>query len=40
MRMNGKKDGVLMACYAYLLVIGGLLTWLEYDYNVVKMEDV
>lgn len=40
MRMNGKKDGVLMACYACLLVIGGLLTWLEYDYNVVKMEDV
>lgn len=40
MRMNGKKDGVLMACYACLLLIGGLLTWLEYDYNVVKMEDV
>ena len=40
MRMNGKKDGVLMACYACLLVIGGLLTWLEYDYNAVKMEDV
>lgn len=40
MRMNGKKDGVLMACYACLLVIGGLLTWLKYDYNVVKMEDV
>lgn len=38
--MNGKKDGVLMACYACLLVIGGLLTWLEYDYNAVKMEDV
>lgn len=33
MRMNGKKDGVLMACYACLLVIGGLLTWLKYDYN-------
>ena len=40
MRMNGKKDGVLMACYACLLVIGGLLTWLKYDYNTVKMEDV
>lgn len=40
MRMNGKKDGVLMACYACLLLIGGLLTWLENDYNVVKMEDV
>lgn len=40
MRMNGKKDGVLMACYACLLVIGGLLTWLKYDYNAVKMEDV
>ncbi|RGY79692.1 peptidoglycan N-acetylglucosamine deacetylase [Dorea sp. AM58-8] len=40
MRMNGKKDGVLMACYACLLLIGGLLTWLEYDYNAVKMEDV
>lgn len=40
MRMNWKKDGVLMACYACLLVIGGLLTWLKYDYNVVKMEDV
>lgn len=40
MRMNGKKDGVLMACYACLLVIGGLLTWLKYDYNIVKMEDV
>lgn len=38
--MNGKKDGVLMACYACLLLIGGLLTWLEYDYNAVKMEDV
>ena len=38
--MNGKKDGVLMACYACLLVIGGLLTWLTYDYNAVKMEDV
>lgn len=38
--MNGKKDGVLMACYACLLVIGGLLTWLKYDYNAVKMEDV
>ena len=38
--MNGKKDGVLMACYACLLVIGGLLTWLKYDYNTVKMEDV
>lgn len=34
--MNGKKDGVLMACYACLLVIGGLLTWLKYDYNAVK----
>ena len=40
MRMNGKKDGVLMACYACLLVIGGLLTWLKYGYNTVKMEDV
>ena len=40
MRMNGQKDGVLMACYACLLVIGGLLTWLKYDYNTVKMEDV
>lgn len=40
MRMNGKKDGVLMACYACLLVIGGLLTWLKYDYNAVKMDDV
>ena len=40
MRMNGKKDGVLMACYACLLVIGGLLTWLKYDYNTEKMEDV
>ena len=40
MRMNGKKDGVLLACYACLLVIGGLLTWLKYDYNAVKMEDV
>ena len=40
MRMNGKKDGVLMACYACLLVIGGLLTWLKYDYNAVKMLDV
>ena len=40
MRKNGKKDGVLMACYACLLVIGGLLTWLKYDYNAVKMEDV
>ena len=40
MRMNGKKDGVLMACYACLLVIGGLLTCLKYDYNTVKMEDV
>ena len=40
MRMNGKKDGVLMACYACLLAIGGLLTWLKYDYNTVKMEDV
>lgn len=40
MRMNGKKDGVLMACYACLLVIGGLFTWLKYDYNAVKMEDV
>ena len=40
MRMNGKKEGVLMACYACLLVIGGLLTWLKYDYNAVKMEDV
>ena len=40
MRMNGKKDGVLMACYACLPVIGGLLTWLKYDYNTVKMEDV
>ena len=40
MRMNGKKDGVLMACYACLLVIGGLLTWLKYDYNAVKMENV
>ena len=40
MRMNGKKDGVLMVCYACLLVIGGLLTWLKYDYNAVKMEDV
>lgn len=40
MRMNGKKDGVLMACYACFLVIGGLLTWLKYDYNAVKMEDV
>ena len=40
MRMNGQKDGVLMACYACLLVIGGLLTWLKYDYNAVKMEDV
>lgn len=40
MRMNGKKDGVLMACYACLLMIGGLLTWLKYDYNAVKMEDV
>lgn len=40
MRMNGKKYGVLMACYACLLVIGGLLTWLKYDYNAVKMEDV
>lgn len=40
MRMNGKKDGVLMECYACLLVIGGLLTWLKYDYNAVKMEDV
>lgn len=40
MRMNGKKDGVLMACYTCLLVIGGLLTWLKYDYNAVKMEDV
>ena len=40
MRMNGKKDGVLMACYACLLVIGGLLTWLKYDYNAVKLEDV
>lgn len=40
MRMNGKKDGVLMACYACLLAIGGLLTWLKYDYNAVKMEDV
>lgn len=40
MRMNGKKDGVLMACYACLLVSGGLLTWLKYDYNAVKMEDV
>lgn len=40
MRMNGKKDGVLMASYACLLVIGGLLTWLKYDYNAVKMEDV
>lgn len=38
--MNGKKDGVLMACYACLLVIGGLLTWLKYDYNAVKMENV
>ena len=38
--MNGKKDGVLMTCYACLLVIGGLLTWLKYDYNAVKMEDV
>lgn len=38
--MNGKKDGVLMACYACLLAIGGLLTWLKYDYNAVKMEDV
>lgn len=38
--MNGKKDGVLMACYACLLVSGGLLTWLKYDYNAVKMEDV
>lgn len=38
--MNGKKDGVLMACYACLLVIGGLLTWLKYDYNAVKMLDV
>lgn len=38
--MNGKKDGVLMVCYACLLVIGGLLTWLKYDYNAVKMEDV
>ena len=38
--MNGKKDGVLMACYTCLLVIGGLLTWLKYDYNAVKMEDV
>lgn len=40
MRMNGKKDGVLMVCYACLLVIGGLLTWLKYDYNAVKMKDV
>ena len=40
MRMNGKKDGVLMTCYACLLVIGGLLTWLKYYYNAVKMEDV
>ena len=40
MRMNGKKDGVLMVCYACLLVIGGLLTWLKYDYNAVKMENV
>lgn len=40
MRMSGKKDGVLMACYVCLLVIGGLLTWLKYDYNAVKMEDV
>lgn len=40
MRMNGKKDGVLMACYACLLMIGGLLTWLKYDYNAVKLEDV
>lgn len=38
--MNGKKDGVLMACYACLLMIGGLLTWLKYDYNAVKMENV
>lgn len=38
--MNGKKDGVLMACYACLLVIGGLLTWLKYDYSAVKLEDV
>ena len=38
--MNGKKDGVLMVCYTCLLVIGGLLTWLKYDYNAVKMEDV
>lgn len=38
--MNGKKDGVLMACYACLLVISGLLTWLKYDYNAVKLEDV
>ncbi len=38
--MNGKKDGVLMVCYACLLVIGGLLTWLKYDYNAVKMKDV
>ena len=38
--MNGKKDGVLMACYACLLMIGGLLTWLKYDYNAVKLEDV
>ena len=29
-----------MACDACVLVIGGLLTWLKYDYNRVKMEDV
>lgn len=40
MRMNGKKDSVLMACYASLLVIGGLLTWMKYEDDAVKTENV
>ena len=40
MRMNGKKDGVLMVCYACLLVSGGFLTWVKYGDNVAKTEAV
>lgn len=40
MRMNGKKDSVLMARYACLLVLGGFLTWVKYGDNAIKTEEV
>lgn len=40
MKVIGKKDGILMAVYACLLIFGGFLTWMKNDCTTAKVEDV